>query len=83
MRPRSGADGSFLAFAEDVGRHNTVDKTVGTAALKKFDLGSCLLVLSGRLSGDIVLKATRVGLPIVASLAAAIDSGIEIADKAI
>ena len=39
-------------------------------------------MLSGRLSGDIVLKAARVGLPIVTSLAAAIDSGIEIADKA-
>jgi formate dehydrogenase accessory protein FdhD len=40
------------------------------------------LALSGRLSGDVVFKAARVGLPIVASLAAALDSGIKIAADA-
>jgi formate dehydrogenase accessory protein FdhD len=47
--------------------------------LKAIELGECFIALSGRLTGDIVLKAARVGLPIVASLAAAIDSGITIA----
>ncbi|MCK4348039.1 MAG: formate dehydrogenase accessory sulfurtransferase FdhD, partial [Thermoplasmatales archaeon] len=40
------------------------------------------LTLTGRLTGDIVLKATRTQIPIIASLAAAIDSGIQIAKKA-
>jgi FdhD protein len=75
-------DGCFLAFAEDVGRHNAVDKVIGTAALGKADFGECFLALSGRMSSEIVLKAARVGLPIVASLAAAIDSGVKIAEKA-
>jgi FdhD protein len=75
-------DGSVEAFAEDVGRHNAVDKVIGIAALNKTDLGNCFLVLSGRLSADIVLKAARVGLPVVASLAAALDSGIKVAKKA-
>jgi len=72
-------DGSLVAFAEDVGRHNAVDKAIGVSALNRVDFGGCFLALSGRLSADIVLKAARVGLPIVASLAAALDSGIVIA----
>jgi len=76
------ADGASMAFAEDVGRHNAVDKALGKAALAKAPFKDCFLALSGRLTGDIVLKAVRVGIPIVASMAAALDSGIEIAKKA-
>lgn len=75
-------NGDVVAFAEDVGRHNTVDKVIGIGAFKKIDFGECFLTLSGRLSGDVVLKAARVGLPIVASLAAALNSGIAIAKNA-
>jgi FdhD protein len=77
-----GSDGSLIAFAEDVGRHNAVDKVIGLVALSKTDFSKCFLTLSGRLTGDIVSKAARVGTPIVASLAAAVDSGIDIAKKA-
>jgi len=73
------SDGNLVAFAEDVGRHNAVDKVIGIGALNKADFGECFLALSGRLTGDMVFKAARVGVPIVASLAAAIDSGIAVA----
>jgi FdhD protein len=76
------ADGTVVAFAEDVGRHNAVDKVIGIAALNEADFSECFLVLSGRLTADIVRKAARVGLPVVASLAAAISSGIETASAA-
>lgn len=74
------ADGSMVALAEDVGRHNAVDKVIGMAALGKIDFGGCFLVLSGRISGDVVFKAAKVGLPIVASLSAALSSGITTAE---
>lgn len=73
------SDGNLISFAEDVGRHNVVDKVIGIGVLNKADFGECFLALTGRLTGDIVRKAARVGLPIMVSLAAAIDSGIAIA----
>jgi len=76
------SDGSLVASAEDVGRHNAVDKVIGSGVLNKINLNECFLALSGRLTGDIVLKAARVGLPVVASLAGAVDSGIAIAKDA-
>ena len=74
-------NGELVAFAEDIGRHNAVDKVMGLGALDRIDFGRCFLASTGRLTGDIVLKAAKIGLPIVASLAAAIDSGIAIAKE--
>lgn len=71
--------GDFLAVAEDVGRHNAVDKVIGVGVLKGLDFESCFLALSGRLTGDIVLKSARMRVPVVASMAAAVDSGVDAA----
>jgi len=76
------ADGSLITCAEDVGRHNAVDKVIGFHALRRGDFSQCFLASSGRLSGDIVLKAARMRIPVVSSLAAAIDSGVEVARQA-
>ncbi|MBT0159550.1 formate dehydrogenase accessory sulfurtransferase FdhD [Candidatus Bathyarchaeota archaeon A05DMB-2] len=76
------ANGALVAIAEDVGRHNAVDKAIGMAALNKVYFGECFLASTGRLSGDVAFKAARVGLPIIASLAAALSSGIEMAKAA-
>ncbi|MBS7644266.1 formate dehydrogenase accessory sulfurtransferase FdhD [Candidatus Bathyarchaeota archaeon] len=73
------SSGDFIAFSEDVGRHNAVDKAIGAATIRRHMLSESFLTLTGRLSGDIVLKAARVKLPIVASLAAPLYSGVKIA----
>jgi FdhD protein len=73
-------EGKCRALAEDVGRHNAVDKAIGIGILNNVALGTCFLALSGRLTGDIVYKAARVSLPVVVSMAAALDSGIRVAE---
>jgi FdhD protein len=75
------SEGSLMAFAEDVGRHNAIDKIIGLAAQRGIKFTGTLIASTGRLTGDIVLKAARMKVPLVASLAAAIDSGVEVAAK--
>jgi FdhD protein len=76
------ADGTMVAFSEDVGRHNTVDKVIGEALLKKENFAKCFLFITGRVPGDMIYKAAKVGLPIVASVAAVLNSGVASAEKA-
>jgi formate dehydrogenase accessory protein FdhD len=76
------AGGSIVAFAEDVGRHNTVDKVIGAAALAKVNFSECFMTITGRVPGDMIYKAAKVGIPLVASMAAVLSSGIVAAEKA-
>jgi len=75
------AEGDLMTYAEDVGRHNAVDKVIGSCALRRCDLSECFLASSGRLTGDTALKAARMEIPVVSSLAAATDAGIEVARR--
>ncbi|MCL1976920.1 MAG: formate dehydrogenase accessory sulfurtransferase FdhD [Candidatus Bathyarchaeota archaeon] len=76
------ADGTMVAFSEDVGRHNTVDKVIGEGLLKRTNFGQCFMIITGRVPGDMIYKAAKAGLPIVASVAAVLNSGISSAQKA-
>lgn len=75
------SDAMVLALSEDVGRHNAVDKVIGYALLNNIRLDQSVLVSSGRQSGEMVLKAAHSGIPIVASISAAIESGIKVAEE--
>ena len=73
--------GKLVAFSEGIGRHNAVDKTVGIAVESNVEFSNSVLVSSGRQPADMVLKAARMGIPIVISIAAPISSGIAVAEK--
>ncbi|MDN7011630.1 formate dehydrogenase accessory sulfurtransferase FdhD [Methanoculleus sp. FWC-SCC3] len=75
-------DGELVTRACDVGRHNTVDKVVGHAALRGLDRSRCVLGCTGRQPAGMVAKAANAGIPIVVSRAATTDGGILTAERA-
>jgi FdhD protein len=68
----------IVSFCEDVSRACSVDKAAGAALLSGRDLSNCALVTTGRLSGGMVAKAARAGIPIVVSKAAPLSTGVQI-----
>ena len=70
-----------IIIREDVSRHVAVDKVIGYGLLHNFDLSNSYVIYSGRMPADMVIKMTRVGVPILASNAAPANSGYNIAKK--
>lgn len=73
--------GRLLASAEDVGRHNAVDKVVGQALrFGRLPLHDTILLVSGRAGFEIVQKARRASIPVIASVSAPSSLAVDLAE---
>jgi FdhD protein len=73
------SDGARILFhAEDIGRHNTIDRLAGKALLLHADLAGCLMLTSGRVSSEMAAKAASLGVALIASRTSATDMAIRI-----
>lgn len=73
--------GGLVSYAEDIGRHTSIDKAVGKALLDGRDLSECFLMSTGRMTAGMMAKAYRAGLPMVVSNTAPLSSGVELARR--
>lgn len=73
--------GTLLALAEDIGRHNTLDKLLGLCLLKDIDSDGAILLTTGRVSSEMLSKAAKMGTPIVGSLTALSSAAIQMAEE--
>lgn len=69
----------ILAFAEDIGRHNAVDKVIGYCLLENIPFDGTIMLASGRLSSEIVSKCARSKIPALVSRAAPTSLAVELA----
>ncbi len=73
------ASGTLLAWFEDIGRHNALDKLAGWALEAGVDASDKVLLFSGRVPREIIARAIRVGFPVVVSPGAPTDLSIRLA----
>jgi FdhD protein len=71
----------LLLVAEDVGRHNAVDKIKGEALLRGIPTEDRILLSTGRVSSEMLLKAARMGVPIVASRTSPTEMAVGLAEQ--
>jgi FdhD protein len=74
-------DGGEFFIAEDIAQHSTVDKAIGKAKLAGVDTAKAALMVSGRLSSEMVAKAVMHQIPILISRTASTCLGVQIAEK--
>ena len=72
---------TILLFHEDVGRHNAVDKIIGECMMREIHLKDKLLITSGRISSEILIKAAKRGIPIIVSRSAPTDLAVQLGEE--
>jgi len=70
----------ILVFAEDIGRHNAIDKIFGQCLLEDMPTDKHMIITSGRVSSEIFLKVAKKNIPIIISKSAPTNLGVRLAD---
>jgi FdhD protein len=71
---------AVLVFSEDIGRHNAIDKIFGECLLEGITTDNRLIITSGRVSSEILLKVAKRNIPILISKSAPTDLGVKLAN---
>lgn len=71
--------GSILVFSEDIGRHNAIDKVFGECMMKDIPTAGRLIITSGRVSSEILLKVAKRNVPLLVSKSAPTATGVRLA----
>lgn len=72
----------IVLFSEDIGRHNALDKVIGKAIINNINLQDKLIMTTGRISSDIIIKAIKADIPVIISHSAPTNLALEIAESA-
>ncbi|MFW6000772.1 MAG: formate dehydrogenase accessory sulfurtransferase FdhD [Halanaerobium sp.] len=72
---------NILFRMEDIGRHNTLDKIIGKALKEEVNLDNKIILTSGRISSEMIIKVLRQGIPFLVSRSAPTDQAVNTAVK--
>lgn len=70
-----------LIFHDDIGRHNAIDKVLGHALLDGVPVDDKMVITSGRISSEVLLKVAKKGVPVLVSRAQPTDLAVSLADQ--
>jgi FdhD protein len=71
----------IISMSEDIGRHNTFDKILGECLLQGIDTEDKILLTTGRISSEMLLKAVKTGIPILVSRSSPTNLAVEAAQE--
>lgn len=71
----------IVVYANDVGRHNAIDSIVGRCVLDDIPTSDCVMITSGRISSEILIKVARKNIPVLVSRTAPTNIGVRLAKQ--
>jgi FdhD protein len=71
----------IITVSEDIGRHNALDRIIGYALRQKIDLSQTFVIVSGRISSEMVRKCLVANIPVIVSRGATTTLAVDIAEK--